>query len=268
MSFSEHGVIDHFVLRADDRVDLLARHYRVRVSLVADHVPRSRERCAVVLHDDPDPRHHVASRALLLRHRRSVADLGVDLFAALVVRCPNELRRRWQRRQAVAHPGIVGLQLDACRYLQHAGRYGPLHRLLGVLVLIASLVGGSFRLQAGITLLRPHGYLRPYRERERGGFLGGVAIPVALSEFRDPLQDAVTVTRLRAAPLPRTAPLKMLQPVLQALQNRLGLRLRLDLLQIHLLQALPVARRVQLHGRHSRFRSAVPDRSAEAEEPV
>lgn len=99
---------------------------------------------------------------------------------------------------------------------------------------------GSFRLQTGVTLLRSHGDLRPHRERKRSGLLRGVAIPVALGEFGDPLEDAaVAGALLRLVPFLRGGALpQVLQPVLQALQYRLGLRFRLDLLQMHLPQAL------------------------------
>lgn len=258
-TISEHGVINHFVLRTNNGVNLLGHHHRVRVSLVADHISRFQGR-VVTLHDDPDSRHHVTSWAFLhLVYRRGVANFSIDLL--VFVAGPDQLRWRWQRGQTVPHARIIGLQLDGRRwYFQHASRDGSLHRLLGVLIL-TSLMRGSFRFQTGVTFLRSHGYLWPHRERERGRFLRGIAISVTLSEFRNSFENAVSGALLRLlVPFLRSAPLQVFQPIFQTLQNRLGLRLRLDLLQIHLLQALN-CRRLQFHRRHSRLGCAIPDRS-------
>lgn len=102
------------------------------------------------------------------------------------------------------------------------------------------LMRGSFRLQTGVTFLRSHGDLRPHRERERGRLLGRVAVSIALGEFGDPLEEAaVAGALLRLVPLLRGgAPPQVLQPILQTLQYRFGLRLRLDLLQVHFPQAV------------------------------
>lgn len=76
----------------------------------------------------------------------------------------------------------------------------------------------SFRLQTGVTLLRSHGYLRPHREREGSRFLRWVAIPVALSEFRDPLQNAVPGILLRLLiALLNGVSLQVFQSILQTL---------------------------------------------------
>lgn len=171
--------------------------------------------------------------------RRCVANLGVDLLMLIIG--ANQFRRGRQRRQAVPHPGIVGLQLDACWNLQYAGRHRSLHGLLGG-TLAVRLMRGSFRLQTGVTFLRSHSDLRSYRERERGRLLGGVTVPIALGEFGDPLEDAAVAgaALLRLVPFLRGgASPQVLQPVLQALQYRLGFRLRrLNLLQMHLPQTL------------------------------
>lgn len=179
----------------------------------------------------------MAARTLLhLAVRRRVADFSIDLLGLV---SPDQFRRGRQRRQTVFHPGVVGLQLDARWDFQHAGGHRSLHGLLGG-VLAVCLMRGSFRLQTGVTLLRSHSDLRPHRERERGGLLRGIAIPVALSEFGDPLEDAaIAGALLRLVPFLRgDAPPYVLQPVLQALQYRLGVRFRLDLLQMHFPQAL------------------------------
>lgn len=79
-TISEHGVINHFVLRTDNGVDLLAHHHRVRVSVVADHIARFQGR-VMALHDDPYSRHHVASWAFLyLVYRHGIANFSVDLL--------------------------------------------------------------------------------------------------------------------------------------------------------------------------------------------
>lgn len=78
----EYSIVDHFILRADDGVDLFACHHRVHIPPVTeDRTTRSHRRIIITLHDDPDSCHDMAAWTLLhLTVCRRVADFSVNLL--------------------------------------------------------------------------------------------------------------------------------------------------------------------------------------------